>query len=589
MSFRHITSDGKEYVAHRSQAMGRQVMASSGHPLATRASLRILEKGGNAIDAGVAAGICLNVLLADFTSFLGVAPIIIYLKKENRVVSIDGLGRWPKAVTREWFEKNCGGEIPIGVRRTVTPAAVDAWISALDRYGTKTFAEAAGDAIALAESGFSMYPVLYEHLFALREAYGQFEETRKIFFRDGEVIPPGGKIVMPDLAETMKRMVRAEEKAPGGRSGGLRAAREEIFKGETARRVVDFVQAGGGRLTMEDMADCAVKEEEPVMTDFRGYEVYGCGPWCQGPILPATLNLLESADLVSLGHNSPDYLHRLITALELSFADRDRYYGDPEFLRVPIEGIISKDYAATREKLLERRVAFEGLAPAGDPWAFQSGKMEPQNGAPGQPVAAAEAAEPVQDTSYCTVIDSDGNAFSATPSDPSADTPIIPGVGCTVSSRGSQSWLEEGHPSVVAPWKRPRLTPSPALALKDGEIFMTFGTPGGDVQPQAMIQVFLNVVEFGMLPQVAVEAQRIATYNFPNSFWPHTYNPGRLIIEDRIGRESGDILKERGYKPEELPDYSRQLGSVCCIVRDPKEGVLLGGADARGASCAAGW
>jgi gamma-glutamyltranspeptidase/glutathione hydrolase len=340
---------------------------------------------------------------------------------------------------------------------------------------------------------------------------------------------------------------------------------------------------------MEDMAGCSVKEEEPVSTNFKRFEVYGCGPWCQGPIVPATLNLLESADLVSLGHNSPDYLHRLITALELSFADRDRYYGDPDFVRVPIEGILSKGYAAAREKLLERKEAFEGLAPAGDPWAFQDGEIAPLNGSPERAIPAAETAEPAQDTSYCTVVDSEGNAFSATPSDPSADTPIIPGVGCTVSSRGSQSWLEEGHPSVVAPWKRPRLTPSPALALKDGEIFMTFGTPGGDVQPQAMIQVFLNVVEFGMLPQVAVEAQRIATYNFPNSFWPHTYNPGRLIIEERIGRESGDLLKERGYKPEELPDYSRQLGSVCCIVRDPKEGVLLGGADARRASCAAGW
>ncbi|MFP6868806.1 MAG: gamma-glutamyltransferase [Nitrospinota bacterium] len=593
MSFRHTTRDGKEYVAHRAQAMGRHVMASSGHPLATRAALRILENGGNAIDAGVAAGICLNVLLSDFTSFLGVAPIIVYLKKENRVVSIDGVGRWPKAATPEWFRNSCGGEIPVGVKRTVTPAAADSWLMALDRYGTKSFAEAAGDAIALAGGGYPMFPVLYDHIVELRDAYYQFEETRKIFFRNGEPIPVGGMVVLAELAETMKRMVRAEEKAPGGRSAGIRAARDEIFRGETARRVTDFVQANGGVLTMEDLADCHVQEEEPIRIVYRGYEVYGCGPWCQGPVVPATLNLLESSDLPALGHNSPDYLHRILSALDLSFADRHRYYGDPEFVDVPIEGILSKAYAAERAKLLEGAEAFGEMAPAGDPWTYQEAASTARNGHPGgapaPPRAAAGPAGTSEDTSYCTVIDAEGNAFSATPSDPSADTPIIPGVGCTVSGRGSQSWLEEGHPSAAAPGKRPRLSPNPALALREGEIFMTFGTPGGDVQPQAMLQVFLNIVDFGILPQIAVEAPRAASMNFPNSFWPHRYDPGRTFAEARICRESGDAMRGRGYRLEEVPDYSRSLGSVCCIVRDPKSGILLGGADARRASSAGGW
>jgi gamma-glutamyltranspeptidase/glutathione hydrolase len=162
-------------------------------------------------------------------------------------------------------------------------------------------------------------------------------------------------------------------------------------------------------------------------------------------------------------------------------------------------------------------------------------------------------------------------------------------VGCTVSSRGSQGWLDEGHASIVAPWKRPRLTPNPALALKDGAIYMTLGTPGGDVQPQSMIQVFLNIVDFGMLPQVAIEAPRITSFNFPNSFWPHTYNPGRTIAESGIYRDVGDDLRALGYSLEETPDFGRLLGSVCCIVRDSKNGVLLGGADARRASHAAGW
>ncbi len=593
MAFRHVTRNGKEYIAHRPQAFGRCVMASSGHPFATQAAMRILEKGGNAIDAGVASGICINVLLADFTSFLGVAPIIVYLKKENRVVSIDGLGRWPKAASAEWFRANCGGEIPHGVKRTVTPAAADAWLTALERYGTMRFADVAGDAIALAEKGFSMFPVLYDHLSEMSDSYSRFEETRKIYFRDGEVKPVGEMIYLTDLAETMKRMARAEEAASGrGRAAGVRAARDEIFRGETARRIVDYVQENGGLLTMADLEDAGVKEEGPVSTRYHGCDVYACGPWSQGPVIPATLNLLETCEMEALGHNSPEYLHRFLTAMNLSFADRERYYGDPDFVEVPLEGILSRSYAEERAKLLARADAFGEMAPAGDPWAHQEAASGGENGAPPRPQAAVpigEPGEPAQDTSYCTVIDGEGNAFSATPSDPSHDTPFIPGVGCTVSSRGSQGWLEEGHPSAVAPRKRPRLTPNPALALRDGEIFMTFGTPGGDVQPQAMLQVFLNIVDFGMLPQVAVEAPRVTSYNFPNSFWPHAYNPGRTIAEERICRESGEALRGRGYKLEEVPDFARMLGSVCCIVRDPESGVLMGGADARRASHAAGW
>ncbi len=589
MAYRHVTRNGKEYIAHRPQVFGRSVMAASGHPFATQAAMRILEKGGNAIDAGVAAGICLNVLLADFTSFLGVAPIIIYLKKENRVLSIDGLGRWPKAATAEWFGSNCGGEIPPGVRRTVTPAAVDAWLTALERYGSLRFADVAADAIELAEKGFAMFPVLYDHLIAQADSFSRWEETRKIYFRGGKVKPIGELIYFKDFAGTMKRMARAEEGAGGGRAAGVRAARDEIFKGETAKRISGYVQENGGLLTLADLEEACVKEEAPVSTHYHGYDVFACGPWCQGPVIPATLNLLETGDMEALGHNSPEYLHRFLAAMDLSFADRERYYGDPDFLEIPLEGILSKSYAAERAKLLERPEAFGEMAPAGDPWAHQGAGPDGRNGASLRPKAAVSSGEPAQDTSYCTVIDGEGNAFSATPSDPSTDTPIIPGVGCAVSSRGSQSWLEADHPSAVAPGKRPRLTPNPALALKDGEIFMTFGTPGGDVQPQAMLQVFLNVVDFGMLPQVAVEAPRISSYNFPNSFWPHVYNPGRTIAEARICRESGEALRDRGYKLEEVPDFARTLGSVCCIVRDSKTGVLMGGADARRSSHAEGW
>ncbi|MFQ5895806.1 MAG: gamma-glutamyltransferase family protein [Nitrospinota bacterium] len=590
MAFRHRTPDGREYIAHRPQLMGQGAMVASGHHLATQAALRILERGGNAIDAGVTAGICLNVLQTDMTSFLGVAPIIIYLARERKVVTISGLGRWPRAASVEWFREHCGGEIPPGVRRTVTPAAADAWLTALERYGTKSFAEVAEDAIVLAERGFPMHHFMHEHIAASYENYHRFEDNRPIYFPNGKLTPVGELVYHKDMAETFKRMVRAEEKEKGrGRSAGIRAARDEVYKGETARRMVDYIRAHGGLLSTQDLADFHVQVEEPVSTAYRGFEVYACGPWCQGPVVPATLNLLEQFDLEGLGHNSPDYLHTLLSALNLSFADRHRCYGDPEFVRVPIAGLLSKAYAAERAKLIDPGRAFAEMAPHGDPWAEQGEAPAWGEGGEAPVRERVGASEPQQDTSYCTAVDGQGNAFSATPSDASSDTPIVPGVGASVSSRGSQSWLEEGHPSAVAPWKRPRLTPSPALALKEGRFYMTFGTPGGDLQPQAMLQVFLNHAVFGMMPQMAVEVARAGTYNFPNSFWPHEYAPGRALAEERLLGAAGGPLRERGYKMEAWKDYHWRAGSVCCIVKDPKTGFLLAGADPRRESYAAGW
>jgi len=228
MAFRHRTPDGREYISHRPQLMAREAMVASGHHLASQAGLRVLERGGNAIDAGVAAGLSMSVLQSDMISFLGVAPIIIYLAKERRVVTISGLGRWPRAASLEWFHKNCGGEIPVGVRRAVTPSAPDAWLTALNRYGTKSFAEVAADAILLAERGFPMHHFMHEHIQGSLDAYFRWEDSRPIYFPRGELIPVGQPVYHKDLAETLKRMARAEERARArGRSAGIQAAREE--------------------------------------------------------------------------------------------------------------------------------------------------------------------------------------------------------------------------------------------------------------------------------------------------------------------------------------------------------------------------
>jgi gamma-glutamyltranspeptidase/glutathione hydrolase len=244
-------------------------------------------------------------------------------------------------------------------------------------------------------------------------------------------------------------------------------------------------------------------------TTFGPHRVAACGHWCQGPSLLMMLNMLDSVDLAALGHNSPAYLHRLAETIKLVFADRDAFFGDPNFVTIP-PALLSKAYAATRRGLV-RETAWPKMPPPGDPGAPARRERE------AMPLAGGS---PALDTSYVAVVDAEGNGFSATPSDPNTDSPVVAGVGCVVSPRGSQGWLDRAHPGVVAPGKRPRLTPAPAMAFLDGRRPMPFGTPGGDVQQQAMLQVFLNVTVFGMPLQRAVELPRVASRSHPDSFWP---------------------------------------------------------------------
>jgi gamma-glutamyltranspeptidase/glutathione hydrolase len=317
-------------------------------------------------------------------------------------------------------------------------------------------------------------------------------------------------------------------------------------------------------------------------TTFREFEVAACGFWCQGPVLLQMLNLLEPYDLSALGHNSPRYLHLLAEAIKLAFADREAYYGDPNHVKVPADGLLSKEYAEARRTLIrDDRARIE--TPPGDPFglaAVKNGYVPPADVRPGGSRAL--------DTSYVAVVDAEGNAFSATPSDPPVDSPVVPGVGCVVSPRGSQSWLDPGHPSAVAPGKRPRLTPAPALVFRDGRLFMPFGTPGGDVQQQAMLQVFLNIAVFGMLPQLAVEAPRVASCSFPDSFWPHKVFPGQLDVEARVPTAVADELGALGHRVKSSAEWDWRAGAVCGIVVRP-DGTLMAGADPRRGGHAIGW
>ncbi|MBX6342594.1 MAG: gamma-glutamyltransferase, partial [Thermomicrobiaceae bacterium] len=416
------------------------------------------------------------------------------------------------------------------------PGAADAWLTALARYGTLSFEEVVAPAIELCEAGFPVYPSLHRNIAKEADVLRRWPSTAAIFLPGGEPPAVGDVLVQRDLARTFRRMVEAERAAAGrGRVAGIEAARDRFYRGDIAQEIAEFVTREGGFVSERDLADFHSDVEEPVGTTYRGVEVYGCGPWCQGPVLLEALNILEGYDLPAMGHNSADYIHTVSQALDLAFADREAYFGDPKLVDVPIDGLLSKAYAARQRERIQPDRAVTEMPPPGAPPGAGAARAWPGR--------AADAGVPLQpDTSYVCVVDAEGNAFSATPSDGIGSTPIVPGLGLLCSGRGSQSWLDPGHPSSLQGGKRPRLTPAPAMAFKDGTLFMPFGTPGADMQPQSMLQVFLNIVEFGMDPQEAIEQPRFGTFNYPESFWPHTYRPGLLQVEERVPAAVVDAL-----------------------------------------------
>ena len=578
-------SSGPPLGGPMTQVMGRRWMVAAGHPLAAQAAARILADGGNAIDAGVAAGMTLGVVHPDMVSFAGVAPILVHLGKTGETFEVSGVGPYPRRATSELFRTRCGGEIPAGVLRTVVPAAPDAWCAALSRWGTKTFGQVVAPALECAADGFALSTFSAYQLGRSVDKLARWPSSAAVYLADGGAPPPGHRIVQAELGESIRMMVAAETRARRrGRAEAIRAARDVFYKGEIARRIAEFHASEGGLMTYEDLAEFSVEVAPARTTTFRDYEVAACGFWCQGPVFLQMLNLIEPYDFRALGHNSPKTLHLLIEAMKLAFADREAYYGDPHHVKVPADGLLSKVYAAARRALIHEDRAWPAMPPAGDPL----GLAAVRNGAPAGPPPRAGGPARDLSTSYVAVVDAEGNAFSATPSDPCVDSPVVPGVGCVVSPRGSQGWLVPGHPSEVAPGKRPRLTPAPAMLLRNGRAVMPFGTPGGDVQQQAMLQVLLNVLDFGMRPQEAVEAPRIATRSFPDSFWPHPDAPGALDAERRLSPETRAALADLGHTVREWPEWDWRAGAVCAIVVGP-DGTLMGGADPRRGAHAIGW
>lgn len=573
-------------------------MVGSGHPLATEAGLEILRHGGNAFDAGVATTMALNVTRFFSAGMVGVAPTLIYHAGTGEVRSYNGLGTAPAKATPAYFRLQGWPVMPIvGVNAQILPASPDAWIAILEEYGTMSFSEVAAPAVRLADDGFVMNDTVADimslpdwelDLYKLVWPYNY-----SVLYEPFEPAGPqaGDVLVQKDLARAIRVMAAAEQEElarSGDRNKGLEAARAAFYEGEIARAIVASQEANDGMITMADLAGFHGRWEDPVSGSYKGYTIWANRTWCQGPTVPMILQILENIDLKSLGHNSPAYLSAVAQAIELAFADREAYFGDPDFVDVPIKGLLSKEYATERARLIDPGRAFGKMPRPGDPWKYE-GRPRPDKVYVPRPIPARyhpfRLIDIAADTSYLCVVDREGNAFSLTPSDFPV-SPMVEGYGLLLGIRGTQFRLKSGHPARVAPGKRPRLTPNPSMVTRDGKLFMAFGTPGGDQQPQAMVQVFLNIVEWGMDPQAAINAPRLKSRNFPDSFSPHLYYPGRLMIEQELsGLEPA--LTAQGYEVLVVEPPAYNMGAVCAIIREPGGG-LIGGADPREQALAGG-
>ena len=508
--------------------MGRHGVVSAGHYLAAAAGSRMLEKGGNAIDAGVAAGFALNVLEPQSNGIGGEVPILIHCGRQKRVYAINGQGYAPKAATIAWFRSQ---EIEIipgdGFLPATVPGAFGSWTTALQQFGRLRLKDVLEPTIELTEEGFAVYPGLHGSLAGLKEKFeDEWPSSARAYLPNGRAPEVGEFLANPDWAETFKATVDAEiRNSHLGREAGIAAARDYFYKGPIGEKLVAFQRdtkvrdASGkrnsGLLTEADFHDYTTKVETAVTFNYRGYDVHKCNTWCQGPVFLQQLALLEGIDLAALGHNSDDYIHTVVEASKLAFADREEYYGDPDFVNVPLDRLLSKEYAETRRALIDAGSASLELRP-GD--------------APASTPTHAEADPNVYTAIRRTSMRSIRRAICSRQRPAAAGSLLrrsSKGLGFPLGTRGQMFYLDPNHANALVPRKRPRTTLTPSLATKDGEPFMAFGTPGGDSQDQWTLQFFLNVIDFGMNLQEAIDAPNFHTNHFPNSFYPHNAQTGQ--------------------------------------------------------------
>jgi gamma-glutamyltranspeptidase / glutathione hydrolase len=581
-------SDDVRTAMMRPVIRGRTQAAASMKPEATRAAERILQAGGNAFDAAVAGQAVLGIVDAASNGVGSDAVILIYDAKAKTVVSINAEGTSPRLATIEWYQKNLGGKLPQSdtLLSGTVPGVVDAWFTLLDRWGTMTFAQVLQPAIDTAENGFPIGERMADAI-AGSKKLKKYPSSVKVYFPGGAAPKPGDIFKNPDLAQTLRKLVDAEkENASKGRHEALKAARDRFYKGDIAKTMAKFSEEQGGLFRYEDFASYTDKVETPVSVDYRGYRVYKNPSANQGPTELFALNILEGYDLKKLGHNSPDYIHTSIEAVKLALGDREKYLGDMDFIQIPYDGLLSKEYAASRRALIDPARASLELRP-GVPEKFtkttQALLERPVH------INLEGDADHEGDTSYLAVIDKDRNMVSFEPSLHSGfgTGVVMADLGFIFNCRGDYYSLVAGEANALLPGKRPRSTLQSTLVMKSNQPFMIVGSPGGDDQVFRTIQTLLNVVDFGMNVQEAIEAPRWATRSFPASPFPHTMYPGEMSVEQRVPEAVREALIKRGHKLRVGGPWT--MGSLAAIMVDPRTGVLNAGTDPRVDAYAIAW
>jgi len=549
--------------------------------------MRLLFAGGNAVDAGVASLLAATVTEFSHLALGGEAPILIRTR-DGKVYAIAGVGTMPKLATADFFRQHkvtademegppsasgLKAWLPVvGPLPALVPGTPEAALVALREFGTKSFAEAAQPAIDLAD-GFPLDEMRAHAIAGVAPYLMKWPASRRVFLPNGTPPQPGEIFRQPDLARTLRSMVAAEKAAltaGASRAAAIDAVREFFYRGEIARRIGEFCEKNGALLRYEDMAAFRVAPEAPVSTTFHGYTVYKPGFWSQGPAMVETLNILDGFDLGAMGWNTPRYLHTLVEALKLAYADRDTYYGDPKFVRIP-ERLLSKEYGDERRKQIGEQASLD----------FRPGDVEPNP--PQHPFYSNIDRRPIddalraKDTTCVDAIDSDGVAFSATPSGGWMPAYIAGDTGIALSQRAQSFLLVPGHPNELAPGKRPRVTLSPTLAVNPDGNLIALSTPGGDNQDQSLLQVFLDSILWGMNAEAAVEAPRFQSEHLVSSFDNHAMSPGSLLLDERMTSSVVAEMKARKHVVDIRSRYDS--GAAPVIIRRHPTGLIEAGAD----------
>jgi len=555
--------------------------------LATEAARQILQAGGNAFDAAVAGQAALGVTDFADNGIGSDAVVLVYVAGEKKVYSVNAEPRAPELASIEWYEKNNHSEIPAsdGLLSGGLPGVVDAWYTLLDRWGTMSFEQVLQPAIELAEKGFPLSEASANDIASTTKIL-KYPSTVKIYLPNGQPPKAGEIFKNPDLSLTLRKLVEAEQaNKEKGRHQALKAARDRFYQGDIARELASFSETNGGLFRYADFAGYTAEVETPVSIDYHGYQIYKNPSASQGPTELIALNLLEGFDLKSLGHNSADFLHISVEAIKLAMADRERFLGDMDFIKIPYDGLLSKDYARERRKLIDPAKASLELRP-GSPEKFAKNASAVNRRLH---IVLDGKASPDGDTSYIAVVDKDHNMVSFEPSlHSSFGTGVVMGnTGIIFNCRGDYYSLVRGEANALEPRKRPRSTLQSTLVMKDGLPYAILGSPGGDDQVIRTMQTLINLIDFHMNIQQAIEAPLWSSRSFPASPFPHTMVPGDMSVEARIPEATRQALIARGHKLRISSSWS--LGSNAGIVIDPSTGVLSSGADPRVEAYAWSW